>query len=335
MDINDTIIIKFLNGECNTAELRAVQEWLDADATHADALFRLESVHRCVGASAITGREVSQHLREVHRRIDAADRVVRRRIGLHIVLRRAAVIVGIILLGALAYWLADTDGPLRGPKMMLAKATGNHPRLVRLADGSSVWLKAGSQLRYPVSFQRNERRVELKGEGYFEVTKNRHRPFVVAGGPVDVKVLGTKFDFTTDHGKQMASVSLIEGSVEVRDVKRDAMLLLKPNQRVTVNTRTGYQKVENMDTRIVAAWHDHLIPFTNANISEIARTVEQLYGVQVHVSTDVDNTQTYSGAVYLANNIDSVLSLIRSTVPISYHRKGNTVWIYKENGQRD
>ncbi len=70
MDINNTTIIKFLNGECNSDELRSLQEWLDADAAHADALFRLESIHRRVGAASISGREVSQRLRAVHRRID-------------------------------------------------------------------------------------------------------------------------------------------------------------------------------------------------------------------------------------------------------------------------
>lgn len=335
MDINDTTIIKFLNGECNPDELRAVQEWLDADTAHVDALFRLESVHRRVGAASMSSREVSQRLRDVHRRIDADERVVRRHMNLHAWLRRAAVLVGVIVLGAVAYWLAGTESPLRGPKMLVATATGSHPRVVRLADGTSVWLKAGSQLRYPAAFKREERRVELKGEGYFEVTKNRHQPFVVAGGPVDVKVLGTKFDFFIRPDKQTANVSLIEGSVEVRDVKHDATLLLKPNQRVTVNTVTGQQKVENMDTRIIAAWHDHLIPFTNANITDIAHTIEELYGVQVHVSSDVDKTRTYSGAVYLASDIDSVLSLIRSTVPIHYHRTGNTVWIHKESSQQN
>lgn len=333
MDINDTLIIKFLNGECNSDELRAIQEWLDADTAHADALFRLESVHRRVGASSMSSREVSQRLRDVHRRIDADERAVQRRVSLRTLLRRVAVVAGVIFLGAMAWWLTDQDRPLRGPKMMVATATGSHPRVVRLADGTSVWLKAGSSLSYPATFKRDERRVELKGEGYFEVTKNKHRPFVVAGGPVEVKVLGTKFDFNIGSDKRTADVSLIEGSVEVRDVKRKAKLLLKPNQRATVNTVTGQQKVENMDTRLVAAWHDHLIPFTNANIIDIAHTVEALYGVQVHVSSDVDKTRTYSGAVYLASDIDSVLSLIRSTVPISYRRKGNTVWISKESSQ--
>ena len=320
MEIDDTLIIKFLNGSCDTDELRAVKEWLDADPAHAEALFRLESVHRRVAAASMNAREVSQHLRNVHRRIDAENRKTHREVILRTWLRRAAVIVGIVFVGAMAYWLAGADSPLRGPES-----------LVRLSDGTSVWLKAGSQLRYPAVFEADERRVELRGEGYFEVTKNRRRPFVVAGGPVDVKVLGTKFDFAVSRERQLASVSLIEGSVEVRDVKRDARMLLKPNQRIHINTLTGRQNMEMMDTRIVAAWHDRLIPFTNANVNTIARTIEQLYGVEVHVADNVDNAETYSGAVYLASNIDSVLKLVQSTVPISFQRKGNAVWIYKES----
>lgn len=330
MEIDDTLIIKFLNGSCDTDELRAVKEWLDADPTHAEALFRLESVHRSVAAASMNAREVSQHLRNVHRRIDAENRKTHREVILRTWLRRAAVIVGIVFVGAMAYWLAGADSPLRGPEMLVATATGNNPRVVRLPDGTAVWLKAGSQLRYPAKFEAGERRVELRGEGYFEVTKNRHRPFVVAGGPVDVKVLGTKFDFAVSRERQLASVSLIEGSVEVRDVKRNSRLLLKPNQRVQLNTLTGQQKMESMDTRIDAAWHNRLIPFTNANVNAIARTIEQLYGVEVHVAAGVNDTETYSGMVYLASSIDSVMRLIQSTVPIKYHYEGNKVWIEKE-----
>lgn len=330
MEIDDTLIIKFLNGSCDTDELRAVKEWLDADPAHAEALFRLESVHRRVAAASMSAREVSHHLRNVHRRIDAESRRVHREAMLRTWLRRAAAVVGIVFVGAMAWWLSGADSPLHASRMLVATATGNSPRLVRLADGTSVWLKAGSQLRYPAAFEAGERRVELRGEGYFEVTKNRHRPFVVAGGPVDVKVLGTKFDFAVNGHSQLASVSLIEGAVEVRDVKRNARLLLKPNQRIHINTLTGRQNMEMMDTRIVAAWHDRLIPFTNANVNTIARTIEQLYGVEVHVADNVDNAETYSGAVYLASNIDSVLKLVQSTVPIKYYRRGNVVWLYKE-----
>ena len=315
MDINDIILIKFLNGECSTDELQAVERWLEADETHGKELFGWEAAHRMAGASSMGGREVEQRLRKLHGRIDAECRKTDRRVCRRQWLLRAAIFVGVIIMGAAVCWLVGEDGPLLSPKMLV---------------GSTVWLKAGSQLRYPATFDGKERRVELSGEGYFEVAKDRQHPFVVEGGAVDVRVLGTKFDFSTDTKKRLASVSLIEGAVEVKDVKRKGLLQLKPNQRLTVNTQTGLQEVEHMDTRIVAAWHNRLIPFTNANVGDIAHTIRALYGVKVSVAPDVDESQTYSGAVYLASSVDSVMALVKSTVPISYHRKGNTVWIEKE-----
>ena len=330
MDINDIILIKFLNGECSTDELQAVERWLEADEAHGKELFGWEAAHRMAGASSMGGREVEQRLRKLHGRIDAECRKTDRRVCRRQWLLRAAIFVGVIIMGAAVCWLVGEDGILRSPKMLVASTSGPHSRVVRLADGSTVWLKAGSQLRYPATFDGKERRVELSGEGYFEVAKDHYHPFVVEGGAVDVRVLGTKFDFSTDTKKRLASVSLIEGAVEVKDVKRKGLLQLKPNQRLTVNTQTGLQEVEHMDTRIVAAWHNRLIPFTNANVGDIAHTIRALYGVKVSVAPDVDESQTYSGAVYLASSVDSVMALVKSTVPISYHRKGNTVWIEKE-----
>ena len=301
MDINDIILIKFLNGECSTDELQAVERWLEADEAHGKELFGWEAAHRMAGASSMGGREVEQRLRELHGRIDAECRKTDRRVCRRQWLLRAAIFVGVIIMGAAVCWLVGEDGPLRSPKMLVASTSGPHSRVVRLADGSTVWLKAGSQLRYPATFDGKERRVELSGEGYFEVAKDHYHPFVVEGGAVDVRVLGTKFDFSTDTKKRLASVSLIEGAVEVKDVKRKGLLQLKPNQRLTVNTQT-----------------------------DIAHTIRALYGVKVSVAPDVDESQTYSGAVYLANSVDSVMALVKSTVPISYHRKGNTVWIEKE-----
>ncbi len=328
MDFNETILIKFLNGECDTEELRALDDWLDADSENAATLFRLESLHRQVGAATMSAREVTQHLNKLHRRTNA--RRPQRTANLRTWLRRAAIMTGVIVLGALAFWLTGANSPLRSTKMLTATATGDHPRMVRLTDGTMVWLKAGSLLRYPQTFNGRERRVELCGEAYFEVTKNRHLPFVVDGDSVEVQVLGTKFDFSVNDNKHSASVSLIEGTVEVKDVEREARLLLKPRQRVMINTKTGQQHVEDMDTRIVAAWHNRLVPFVNANVNDIARTLEELYGIRVHVASSTDVTSTFSGAVSLTNDIDSVLNLIKSTVPIRYHRKGNTVWIEAE-----
>ena len=160
MDIDDTLLIKFFNGTCDTDELRVLKSWLDADPAHADTLFRLESVHSRVAAASMSAREVSLHLRNVHRRIDAESRREHRSVMVRTWLLRAAAVVGIVFIGAMTWWLSGADSTLHASRMLVATAGGNNPRLVRLSDGTSVWLKAGSQLRYPSVFEADERRVE-------------------------------------------------------------------------------------------------------------------------------------------------------------------------------
>ena len=112
MDINDIILIKFLNGECSTDELQAVERWLDADEAHGKELFGWEAAHRMAGASSMGGREVEQRLRELHGRIDAECRKTDRRVCRRQWLLRAAIFVGVIIMGAAVCWLVGEDGIL-------------------------------------------------------------------------------------------------------------------------------------------------------------------------------------------------------------------------------
>lgn len=342
-DIKDTTLIKFLNGECSEEELQEIVQWMKAAPDHEAALFRLEQVHREVAAAGMSRREVERSLRRLHEHLGAetssrketevpssssvrlSPMRFRRR-----ALRVAAVFIGLVALSAVVWWLSGDGGAMFGRKMIVAEALDTVPHSVVLPDGSRVWLRPGSSLRYPETFSESERQVELQGEGYFEVSHNARWPFVVSGDNADVRVLGTKFVFRIDGKAQQARVSLIEGSVEVSDDKHHGAVVLKPGQRATLDLLTGRQIVESVNTSLDAVWHDKLIPFTNASTQKIARTLEQLYGVKIIVAADVDEHHTFSGVVSLADNIDSVLSLISNTVPISYQRKGNTVWIKKE-----
>ncbi|MFR7879195.1 MAG: FecR family protein, partial [Butyricimonas paravirosa] len=87
---------------------------------------------------------------------------------------------------------------------------------MELADGTRVWLNAQSELRYPVQFIGNQRVVYLKGEGYFEVTSNEEKPFIVRTlSDVEVKVLGTRFNVSAYEDDADVTTTLAEGSVEV------------------------------------------------------------------------------------------------------------------------
>ena len=119
---------------------------------------------------------------------------------------------------------------------------------ITFPDGSIVWLNAGSKVKYDSNFAKASRKVELTGEGYFEVSKNKELPFVVSTGKLSVKVLGTKFNLKSYEEDSELKVTLKEGAVKVGDFLIDAAPVeLKPNQRFTLRKADLSMQVDSVD----------------------------------------------------------------------------------------
>ena len=140
-----------------------------------------------------------------------------------------------------------------------------------MPDGSKVWLNNASTLKYPHEFSEKERNVYLEGEAYFEVTKNRHKPFIVQSDAMRVRVLGTTFNFKSDKRCRIAEATLIEGEIEVKGNKEEGQIILAPGQRAELNKNNGRLTVKQVDAKLDAVWHDNLIPFQKADIFTITK----------------------------------------------------------------
>ena len=149
----------------------------------------------------------------------------------------------------------------------------------------------------------------------------------VAGGVgVDVAVGGAVDEVgRVDAEHQVGEVSLIEGSVGVRNSRISDMVVLMPGQKAEIDQKTGMLRVSEVNTRLAAIWHDDLIPFENASIVEIARTLEQVYGVKVVLASGLDLQSTYSGSIQRKKDIDSVLRALCNTVPVRYRITNQTI----------
>ena len=88
---------------------------------------------------------------------------------------------------------------------------------ILLSDGTNVWLNSGSKMKYPASFTKGKREITLNGEGYFEVTKDTKRPFVVQTDKYNIKVLGTKFNVDAYDKTSFFSAALMEGSIQISE----------------------------------------------------------------------------------------------------------------------
>lgn len=149
-----------------------------------------------------------------------------------------------------------------------------------LSDGTHVWLNAGSSLTYPVTFSGNERGVTISGEGYFEVQHDAARPFLVKKGEMQVQVLGTHFNVNAYDDEEELKVTLLEGSVKVKNQSSEAKI--KPGQQARVpGAGSSITVSNNADLAEVMAWKNGIFRFNEASIGQVMRQIEKWYDVEV------------------------------------------------------
>lgn len=156
---------------------------------------------------------------------------------------------------------------------------GRQFRLV-LPDGTRAWLNAASSLRYPTAFKGNERKVEVTGEVYFEVAKNKAMPFRVGiNKDMQVVVLGTHFNVNSYSNEESINTTLLEGSVQITN--KDQKTILKPGQQAQINEGKKINVINDVDVKRVMAWKDGVFDFNNAHLQEVMRQLERWYDIEV------------------------------------------------------
>lgn len=334
--INNDIIVRFITDTCTDEELEALSQWMRQSDENAAEVMRMERIYREAQAHAMSRREVEGALSRLHHRLHATDTTCideaesqqpTRRVNLTVLHRwAAAAAIVLVVMGTAFYFLNPFVGS-SATEYLFAEATSNVPTQLTLADGTKVWLNSGSKLRYPKTFTDTLRKVRLEGEGYFEVTKDPIKPFVVDGKEMNVRVLGTKFNFSTAKSNRAAEVSLIEGKVRVTSSKNEGSVVLTPGQKARL-VKNGQLSVSNANTRIDAVWHDGLIPFDGSNIKQIADALQQLYGVPFVIDSSVDLNRTYTGEIQWDESLGMVLTRLRNTIPVNFKRYEGKVYVY-------
>lgn len=151
---------------------------------------------------------------------------------------------------------------------------------VNLPDGTRVWLNAASSIKFPTTFaQLKERKVELEGEAYFEVAKNKKLPFIVSSGAQQVKVLGTHFNINSYPDEGEVKTTLLEGSVEVFAANKR---MLKPGEQANVTKNgAGNVKVSTANIAQVMAWKNGFFHFEKDNLHSVMRQLSRWYDVEI------------------------------------------------------
>ena len=180
--------------------------------------------------------------------------------------------------GKIAYLQSSNEVSTKLEYNTLSNPRGSKVVSMVLADGTKVWLNAGSSLIYPVSFIGNKREVSITGEAYFEVAHDASKPFVVSNGSVNIRVLGTHFNVNAfqDDGNDI-KITLLEGSVKINN--DNATGLLKPGQQAVVTNEIKI--VTNVDMDLVMAWKNGYFQFDNASLQDVLNEVSRWYDVNI------------------------------------------------------
>lgn len=198
-----------------------------------------------------------------------------------------------------------------------------------LQDGTKVWLNAGSSLRYPTSFPGNERNVTLTGEAYFEVAKDKARPFFVtvnagSGAPMTVKVLGTHFNINAYPDEQHNIVTLLEGAVKVDCGQANALLV--PGKEAILNKASGNMNIKDGDTEGAIAWKNGYFLFDNEKIESIMRQISRWYNVEISYQGDVSG-KAIGGSLSRSKNVSEVLNMLELTGTVHFKINGRRITV--------
>jgi len=183
---------------------------------------------------------------------------------------------------------------------------GGQYKLV-LPDGSKVLLNAASSIRFPVAFVGNERKVDITGEVYFEVTKNKSLPFKVSVRDMNIEVFGTHFNVMAYDNESLIKTSLIEGAVKVS--KGETVAMLSPGQQAQLNKQGTLKVDKNVNINEEVAWMNGWFIFNAADIDDIMRQICRWYDVDVVYEGRISK-ETFSGMVNRNSNVSQVLKIM-------------------------
>jgi len=277
--IEESDLLRFVEGDCSPDEAAAIQAWIAADARRGELLSELRAVWRLTGSTTRPWVVAGARLRLLHGRgRHAAQRSAgfSARPGLG---RRGIAAAIACLVAAIGVWLLR---PRAAPVREFATPAGQRLQLT-LPDSSRVLLSVGTRLRVPRDFGRRARAVELDGEAYFVVRHDPRRPFLVRTRQGVTQDLGTSFDVRACAQEDYVQVVVASGRVSLRAAAADSALSLRSRDRGVIDARGVLTATSGVALGDYLAWTRGTLVFHDAPLEDVVAQLGRWYDVDIDV----------------------------------------------------
>jgi len=241
-------------------------------------------------------------------------------------LRYAAIFTIPLLLGAIYYYTAIYNS--KTELVWLEKKTMRGERIeFILPDGSAVSLNSDSKIIYPQEFEENLREIKLEGEAYFEVKKNKQKPFVVKTKKLNIKVLGTVFNIKSYKSDSFIETTLLSGKVSVEVKNNEDKIyrkaILTPNQQAKYYTESKNLVLDKVDVNRFVSWKQGKLIIENKSFIEVCRELERRYDVDIYLEKTLHEKYFYTFTI-TNEQIDEILNNLKritESLVIKYENK--------------
>ncbi|MDN5202204.1 DUF4974 domain-containing protein [Fulvivirgaceae bacterium BMA10] len=235
-------------------------------------------------------------------------------------------VAAILLVGTCLSWLAYTNltnqhDESTVTEMVEKMVPFGQKSTIRLSDGSTVKLNAGSKLIYPRQFGESSREVQLEGEAFFNVEKDASRPFLVKSGEIITSVLGTSFNIKAHAEENLIEVALVTGKVKVSDnASSDDQFdyTLTPNEMFTYDKERHSIEKSDFNADEVLGWKNQTLFFENAGLKEMATVLQRWYGIQFIINNGDIITRKFSGKFENNRSLEYVLNVLSLNANFTY-----------------
>jgi len=241
-------------------------------------------------------------------------------------LRVAATLIIIFSVVFVIFYVVDQNGPEIPAITTIQKQTlPGQKSSITLRDGTIVWLNSGSKISYQSNFNDSLRIIELEGQAFFEVFKDKTKPFIVKCRNLEVRALGTSFD-VNGYIESQVQVSLLTGSVALSVPESESKddMVLQPGEYSIVNRDNKFVEKGIFDPYEVLAWKEGRLIFDNATIQDIIPRLELWYGVTIANELSINLQKPYT-STFEGENLDNILMNIGGVLQFEYEIKGNNV----------
>lgn len=329
--INKTELLNFLNGNCKAEESIAINQFLKT-AIGQNLLNELLNEHWYLSENEeVDKNKLSEWEKEWSLKFSAERNKTKiRKFNLNTVFRYAAVFTALIL-GIGIYSVStrkNKHSQLYENQLVKKNPAGRHSTF-DLPDGSRIYLGPESSLSYPAQFSGDKREVKLEGEAYFEVTKNKEKPFVIYTANIRTQVLGTTFKVNAFKNSPIL-VAVTSGKVRVDRVtgdKTEELAVLLPGEQVAYTPQAGVQR-STFNVENIKNWKQGQLVFDGTPLSELAQQISRWYNVSITIKSEplkqIPITVTLDGNMPVQKFLDG----LSVSFGFNYTLKDRTITIY-------